>query len=167
MRMKTIQKRRRRENKTDYSKRLKLLKSEKPRLVFRRTNLYIISQYVESIEAQDKIVFGITSKKLLNYGWPENFKGSLKSIPAAYLTGYLTAKKILKEKLKTPIIDFGMLRTNHKTKVFAYLKGLIDAGIEISCKEEAFPDEEAIEGKHLKEDFTKSFNEIKSKIDKE
>ncbi len=164
--MKTIQKRRRRENKTDYLSRLKMLKSEKPRLVFRKTNKYILSQYVLSDEAKDKIVMGITSKALLKYGWPESFKGSLKSITASYLTGYLMAKKIQKEELENPIVDFGMARKLHKSKLFAFLKGAIDGGLEINCKEEAFPEQERIEGKSLKEDFGKYFNEIKSKIDK-
>ena len=57
-----IQKRRRRENKTDYGRRLKLLKSEKPRLVFRRTNKYVIAQYVLSKEARDSIKIGLNSK---------------------------------------------------------------------------------------------------------
>ena len=167
MRMRTIQKRRRRENKTDYLNRLKLLKSEKPRLVFRKTNKYLIGQYILSEEAQDKINFGTTSKTLLKYGWPESFKGSLKSIPASYLTGYMIAKKILKDKLEKPIMDLGMLRTLHKTKIFAFLKGAIDAGLDIPCPEEAFPEEERIQGKDMKEDFTKTFNEIKSKLDKQ
>lgn len=166
MRMKTIQKRRRRENKTDYLKRLKLLKSDKPRLVFRKTNKYVIGQYVVSEEAKDKISFGVTSKVLLKNGWPENFKGSLKSIPASYLTGYLIAKRILRDKLEEPILDFGMSQTLHKTKIFGFIKGAIDAGLKISCKEEAFPQVERITGKDMKEDFTKTFNEIKSKIDK-
>jgi len=166
MRMKTIQKRRRRENKTDYLNRLKLLKSERPRLVFRKTNKYVLGQYVLSEEAQDKINFGITSKALLKHGWPENFKGSLKSIPASYLTGYLISKKILMDKLEKPIVDLGMQRTLHKTKIFAFLKGAIDAGLEIPCSEEAFPEEERIQGKDMKEDFTENFNKIKSNLDK-
>lgn len=162
--MKTV-KRRRRENKTNYLKRLKLLKSDKPRIVFRKTNKLLIAQYVISDEAKDKIVFGLASKELLRNGWPENFKGSLKSIPAAYLTGYLVAKKILEKKLETPIIDFGMQKTTHKTKIFGFLKGLIDGGIEISCPEEAFPEDERIQGAKMKEDFTKTFNLIKSKLE--
>jgi large subunit ribosomal protein L18 len=163
--MRTIQKRRRRENKTDYLVRLKILKSGKPRVVFRKTNQYIISQYILSDEAKDTILLGITSKTLLKYGWPETFKGSLKSLPASYLTGYLMAKKIQEKKLEAPIIDFGMFRTLHKTKLFSFLKGLIDGGIEINCQEDAFPEEKRIEGKDLKEDFSKYFKEIKLKID--
>ncbi len=162
--MKTLKKRRR-QNKTDYLKRLKLLKSNSPRIVFRKTNKYIIAQYITSKEAQDKIVIGINSKNLMNYGWPEKAKGSLKSLPASYLTGYLIGKKILKEKLKNPIFDIGMIRTLHKNRAYAFLKGLIDSGIEIKCQEKVFPDESRIKGKHMKNKIP--FDEIKSKIEKE
>jgi ribosomal protein L18 len=47
---------------------------------------------------------------LLNYGWPKELSGSLKSITASYLTGLLIGKKIIKEKLETPILDVGMMR---------------------------------------------------------
>ena len=164
--MKTI-KRRRKENKTDYLKRIKLLKSESPRLVFRKTNRYIIAQYILSNESQDKIILTVTSKKLLKYGWPKELKGSLKSIPAAYLVGFLIGKKIVKEKIRKPIADFGMNRTNHKSKPYAFLKGVIDSGVEVKCPDETFPEEERIKGKKLIEDFSKFFDEIKLKIQKE
>jgi len=160
-------KRRRREAKTDYLARLKLLKGQRPRLVFRKTNKYVIAQYTTSIAAQDSVVKGITSKDLLKYGWPKEMTGSLKSIPASYLTGYLIGSKILKEKMETPIVDLGMIKTLYKTKIFAFINGLIDAGLEISCKEEAFPEEERIKGSSMKEDFTKTFEVIKSNINKE
>ncbi len=162
-----VSKRRRIEGKTDYGKRLNLLKGEKPRVVFRKTNKYVICQYILSKEAKDFVDLGITSKQLLKYGWPEKFSGSLKSITASYLTGYLMGTKIKKENKEIPIIDFGMLKTLHKTKLFAFLKGMIDAGIKISCKKEAFPEEDRIKGKNLKEDFSKNFDLIKSKISKE
>jgi len=164
--MKTVKKRRR-ENKTDYLKRLKLLKSELPRIVFRRTNKYFIVQYVVSDQTKDKIEIGITSKKLMNYGWPKESSGSLKSTPAAYLVGLLIGKEIIKNKKETPIVDFGMLRILSKSKVHAFLKGLVDSGIKIKHKKENFPNEDRISGKHLKKDFSGIFNEIKSKIEKE
>jgi large subunit ribosomal protein L18 len=162
-----IQKRRRREFKTDYLKRKNLLGGEKPRLVFRKTNKYFICQYVLSLESKDKVVFGLDTKKLLTYGWPEKKKGSLNSTPAAYLIGFLASKKILKEKMEIPIVDLGMSRTINKSKVYSFLKGVIDGGMSIKCKEEVFPSEERILGKHLKEDFSKQFSEIKSKIEKQ
>jgi large subunit ribosomal protein L18 len=158
-------KRRRKENKTDYLKRLKLLKSDKPRIVFRKTNKYIIAQYVLSIEAQDKVSFGVTSKELIKYGWPESAVGGLKSVTATYLTGYLIGKRIIKNKLAEPIIDFGMIPVLHKSKVFAFLKGVIDSGIKINCKKETFPEEARIKGEHLKNKI--KFEDIKSKINKE
>ena len=142
--MKTVKKRRK-QGKTDYANRLKLLKSGRPRVVFRKTNKYIIAQYVVSKEAQDKIVLGVNSKELMRNGWKEE-SGSLKSIPASYLTGYLIGKQIIKKKLETPIADFGMIRVLHKTKNYAFLKGLIDAGVKIRC-EKGFPDEKKINGK--------------------
>ena len=158
-------KRRRKEGKTDYNKRLSLLKGKKPRVVFRKTNRYIISQYITSKEAQDKVEFSITSKILMKYGWPKEAEGSLKSITASYLTGLLFGKEIIKEKKENPILDVGMIRALHKGKVFAFIKGLIDAGLEIECDKEFFPEKERIEGKQLKNKIP--FNEIKSKIERE
>ena len=61
-------------------------------------------------------------------------------------------------------MDFGMLRTIGKSKLFAFLKGVVDAGVKIQCPEENFPEEDRISGKHLKSDFSKTFKEIKSMI---
>jgi large subunit ribosomal protein L18 len=158
------QKRRRKENRTDYIKRLKLLKSERPRVVFRKTNRFIQSEYIVSDEAQDKVIFGFDSRKLNEYGWDKKHQGSLKSITAAYLTGYLTGKTVIKQKLEMPILDAGMNRAIHKNKIYAFLKGMIDSGIKIECKKEFFPEEQRIKGQHLKNKIP--FDEIKSKIDK-
>jgi large subunit ribosomal protein L18 len=164
--MTKVDKRRRRESKTDYAKRFKLLKGESPRLVFRKTNRYIIGQYVTSIEAQDKVEVGRTSKDLSSYGWPKDFEGSLKSLSASYLTGFLIGKEITKKKLEIPIVDLGMIRVISKNKAFAFLKGVADAGVKINCNEENYPDEDRISGKHMKSDFSKTFKEIKLNIDK-
>lgn len=158
------QKRRRKENKTDYLKRLKLLKGEKPRIVFRKTNRYVISEYITSEQAQDKVIVGFDSRKLNEYGWPKSAEGSLKSVTAAYLTGYLMGKTILKEKLENPILDAGMNRVLHKNKIYGFLKGLIDAGLKINCNKEFFPEESRIKGQHLKNKIP--FDEIKTKIGK-
>ena len=159
--MKT-QKRRRKENRTNYSKRYRLLRGKTPRLVFRRTNKQVIAQYVESLEAQDKIIFEIKSSELSKYGWPKSSEGSLKSIPASYLTGLIVGNEIKKRNLKKPIIDFGMLRMIKKNKNYAFIKGIIDAGVEIECKKETFPEESRIKGEKLKSKI--DFEAIKSKI---
>jgi large subunit ribosomal protein L18 len=159
-----VQKRRRRESKTDYLKRLKLLKSGKPRVVFRRTNKYVIVQYIISDEAKDKVVLGFNSSELLKYGWPKEAASGLKNTTASYFLGYLMGKTIQKKKLEEPIIDFGMIQALHKSRVYGFLKGIIDSGIKISCKEEAFPEPERIKGEHLKNKV--DFEKIKSNLDK-
>lgn len=157
-----VDKRRRRECKTDYLNRRKLLQSERPRIVFRKTNKYVTAQYVLSKEAQDSAKIGISSKELLKFGWPKESSSGLKSTPAAYLLGLLMGKKIIQEKLETPILDFGMIRTIYKNKLFAFVKGLKDSGVDIKCPEEAFPSKERLSGEHLKNKI--KFEEIKSKI---
>ncbi|MEX2017371.1 MAG: 50S ribosomal protein L18 [Candidatus Pacearchaeota archaeon] len=159
--MKKVDKRRRREGKTDYKKRINLLKGESPRIILRKTNRYLITQYVKSIEAQDKIEIGLNSSALLEYGWPESAVGSLKSVTAAYLLGMLLGKKI-SDKKSVPIIDLGMLKIVHKSSIFGFIKGLIDSGIKIDTKEGIFPEESRIKGEHLKNKVP--FEEIKSKI---
>src|SRR3990167_5932925 len=87
-------KRRRREGKTDYRKRLVLLTGQATRLVVRKTNRYIILQLVESKQAQDRVIATISTQSLLNNGWPAEKAGSLKSLSAAYLAGFALAKKM-------------------------------------------------------------------------
>lgn len=161
--MKTL-KRRRKEGKTNYIKRVKLLKSNSPRLVFRKTNRYVIAQYVISEESKDKVKIGMNSKVLLKHGWPKEAQGSLKSIPASYLLGIAMGKVIIEKKLKTPIIDFGLYRAKHKSKLYSFIKGLIDSGIEIKCGSEMFPEEKRLKGSDIKKI---PFEKIKSKIQDE
>lgn len=163
--MKSIKKRRK-ERKTDYLKRLNLLKSGKPRIIFRKTNNLVIAQYVSSDETRDKIEIGVTSKNLLNFGWPKEMRGSLKSLSASYLVGFLIGKKIVNEKKEIPVVDLGMIRNVHGSRIYAFLKGLVDAGVKVKHDEKVFPKEERLQGKHMKNDFSKIFNEIKSKIDR-
>jgi large subunit ribosomal protein L18 len=157
---KRTQKRRRKENKTDYKLRLGLLKSGKPRIVIRKTNKYFIVQAVESHEAQDKVLAGITSKDLMKNGWNEKLKGSLKSLPAGYLTGLLLAKKINNEKTEF-ILDLGMARTIAGNRIYAVVKGLVDGGLNIKVNETVFPVEKRLDGEHLKPEVKEMISKIK------
>lgn len=136
--MKSIR-RRRHERKTDYKARLTLLKSGKPRLVIRKTNRYFIAQIVESKVAQDHIVLGVTSKQLLGFGWPADKSGSLKNKSSAYLTGYLLGVKA-KAKAPEAILDLGMYRNIQKSRLYAVLKGALDAGLKVPHSSEALPE---------------------------
>ena len=164
--MKT-QRKRRMQKKTDYSARIGMLKSGIPRIVARKTNKYIILQYVKSDEAKDSVLIGVTSKNLLKHGWPEKLKGSLKSISAAYLTGLLMGKKIIeKEKNSKTIFDIGLQRNISGGRLYAVLNGLVDSGLEISHDKKVFPSEERIKGKHLKSDLKEVFDKVRKNIEK-
>lgn len=152
------QKRRRREGRTDYKARRILLTSGIPRIVVRRTNKYFILQAVESSEAQDKVIATITSKELLKNGWDSKMGGSLKSIPAGYLTGLIMAKKLNGGKY---IMDLGMARTLKGSRVFAVVKGLIDGGLDISANKKVFPSEERLAGEHLKDEVKDMIAKVK------
>jgi large subunit ribosomal protein L18 len=154
-------KRRRRENKTDYKARRILLTSGLPRIVTRRTNKYFILQAVESHEAQDKVLATITSKELLKNGWDKKMGGSLKSIPAGYLTGLLMAKKLDKRKY---IMDLGMARTLKGSRIFSVVKGLIDGGLNIPANEVVFPSEERLNGEHLKDEVKSMIIKVKGNL---
>ncbi len=160
-----VRKRRRREGKTDYKARINLLRSGKDRIVFRKTNRYVIGQYIKSEEAKDYVLVGLTSKQLLEYGWPQSSRGSLKSLPACYLTGFLLGKKILDKygEGTESIFDIGLLRSIVKSRVYSFLKGVVDAGIKVNYKEDMFPEKERLEGKYLKSKI--EVNKIKENIE--
>jgi len=158
-------KKRRIEKKTDYKARLILLKGRKPRVVIRKTNKYIIAQYVQSEESKDKVILGISSKDLLEHGWEKEKAGSLKSIPAGYLTGLLLGTKIHAKSKEEVILDLGLIRNVKKSRVYAVLNGLVDSGIKIKHNKSVFPDEKRIKGEHLKNKI--NFEKIKENILKE
>lgn len=157
---------RRREFKTNYKKRLKLLLSGKPRLVVRKTNRYIIAQIVESKEGQDFTKIGITSKILKKYGW----KYSFKNLPACYLTGLIIGKLALKNGVKEAILDIGLNKSTKGNRVYTVLKGALDAGLKIPHSEEILPSEDRIRGEHIANYLEKfknlpnDFELIKNKI---
>ncbi|MBR9706694.1 50S ribosomal protein L18 [Candidatus Pacearchaeota archaeon] len=157
-----IVKRRRREGKTNYTRRLKLLVGKHPRFVFRKTNRYLILQIVQSSHAQDKVVHVTNSKELLKQGWPKEKTGSLKSLPAAYLSGYLLGKKVKDIKGKI-ILDVGLIPSTKGSKIYAALKGFSDAGVNIAHDKKILPTQERIEGENSKID-KETFNKIKEAI---
>jgi large subunit ribosomal protein L18 len=107
----------------------------------------------------DKVIASAHSRYLLEKGW----KGSRKSIPAAYLTGYLAGKKALGKGAKGAILYTGTKR--YTQRMAAALKGVIDAGVEVPADAETFPPDARINGEHLtvKNDISK----VKSDIDSE
>ena len=140
--------RRRREGKTNYYKRIKLVLSGKPRFVVRRTNKYIIVQVAEARVEGDRMIAVAHSRELVKlYGW----KGGTKNTSAAYLTGLLAGLRALKAGVKEAVLDIGLARPERGARVFAALKGGLDAGLDIPHSEEILPSEDRIRGVHIAE----------------
>jgi large subunit ribosomal protein L18 len=135
--------RRRREQKTDYKKRLNLLLSRKPRLVIRRTSNHIIVQLVEYDIKGDKIIASAHSNELKNHDW----KGSTSNTSAAYLTGLICGMKAKKNGAKEAVLDIGLVPGS--SKIYAALKGVLDSGLKVPHSDEILPDEKRIKGEHI------------------
>lgn len=138
--------RRRREGKTNYYKRLKLILSGKPRLVVRRTNKYVIVQVAEARIEGDRMIAVAHSRELVKrYGW----KAGTKNTSAAYLTGFLAALRALKAGVREAVLDIGLASPAPGSRVFAALKGALDAGMDIPHSETILPPIERIRGEHI------------------
>jgi large subunit ribosomal protein L5e len=162
--------RRRRENKTDYAQRRALVKQDKDkynthkyRFVVRRTNTKIICQIAYSTISGDRILCQAMSTELPRYG----ITIGLKNYAAAYATGLLLARRLLKqvgmdtafvgkekatgdefhvsddfEGERRPFkafLDCGLYRTTVGARIFGALKGACDGGIDIPHSVKRFP----------------------------
>lgn len=151
--------RRRREGKTNYKKRLALLQSRKARLVVRKTNSDTVVQIVEYAPDGDIIKASASARQLGKLGW----KGSTGNLPAAYLAGYLAGTAAKKQKIDLAIADLGMQVPFHGGRLFAAIKGAIDAGLEVPVSEDALPVEDRLTGAHIDESLAKQVEDIKKK----
>ena len=133
---------RKKNGRTNYKKRLALLKSKLPRLVVRRSNKHMLVQLVEYIDSGDKVLFTVKSTDLKKHGWEMNTG----NIPSAYLTGLLIG---IKAKGQKAILDLGLQSPIKGSRLYAALKGAIDGGLDVASSEENLPSEDRIKGKHI------------------
>lgn len=141
-----VPRRRRREGKTDYRARYKMaIGRYKYRAVVRKTNRYIIVHFTSIELGGDRTYVYVTSKILRKFGWPY----SCKCLPAAYLTGYIAGLLALKKGIKEAILDIGLFRSTRGNRLYAALKGMLDAGVRIPHDPVIFPSEERIRGEHI------------------
>jgi len=160
--------RRRREGKTDYQARKRLVvqdknkyNSPKYRLVVRVSNKDIVCQFVHSKITGDYCICAAYAHELPKYG----IEVGLTNYAACYCTGLLAARRLLsklgldetyagqeevdgemymveEEGDKRPftcVLDVGLTRTTTGAKVFGCLKGAADGGINIPHSEKRFP----------------------------
>lgn len=153
--------RRRREGKTDYRSRLRLIRSGKPRLVVRRSNKHTVVQLVGYDEKGDRVLASSTTGQLGEMGWT----ASTCNTPAAYLAGLLAGRRAFRASVTEAILDLGLIRPSRGSKVFAALKGVLDAGVNVPHSDDVLPAEERIKGGHLnKPEMAKMFEEVKQRI---
>ena len=139
--------RRRREGKTDYGARIKLIDYEKSRLVVRISNAQATVQIVDYTPEGDITIASAVGKQLADYG----YLGNTGNITGVYLTGYLCAKRALAAGVDYAILDIGLRSPIKGSKVFAALKGAVDAGLEVPHGDFIFPEDERIRGEHIAE----------------
>ncbi|EEF37766.1 ribosomal protein L5, putative [Ricinus communis] len=158
---------RRREGKTDYRARIRLINQDKNkyntpkyRLVVRFTNKDVIAQVIHSRIVGDIVLAAAYSHELPCYG----LDVGLTNYAAAYCTGLLLARRVLKMlemdeeyegnteatgedysvepgESRRPfraLLDVGLLRTTTGNRVFGALKGALDGGLDIPHSEKRF-----------------------------
>ena len=156
-----VKPRRQREGKTDYRKRVSLLKSRKTRIVVRKSHKNTRVQFVTYEPTGDKIIATALSGELVTkYNW----KFSAASTPAAYLTGLLAGKRAKESGIDEGILDMGRHKPTAQGKVFAVLKGVLDAGITCSHDEAKLTTDDRLHGTHIDKEIAPAVDDMKSKI---
>jgi large subunit ribosomal protein L5e len=165
---------RRRQRKTDYYARMKLITQDKNkyrtpkyRFVVRFTNRDVIAQIFSADLTHDVCMASAYSHELRRYG----IKLGLTNYAAAYATGLLLARRVNSKfgldyegqkevdgedfnveadpAGKAPfkaLLDVGLARTTTGARIFGTLKGACDGGLDIPHKDRRFPGSKRQEG---------------------
>jgi large subunit ribosomal protein L18 len=139
--------RRRREGRTNYRKRKRLVTSGIPRFVVRPSNKHLAAQVIEAKPEGDRVLASAHSSELKEFGW----KGSCGNLPAAYLTGLLAGRRAKAGGISEAILDIGVHASGHGSRIFAAAKGALNAGLTIPHDESAMPTQERVKGQHVVE----------------
>ncbi len=135
--------RRLREQKTNYKKRGTMLMGRRDFVTVHISNENTQVQVHAPRMGGDVVIASAHSRYLLAAGW----KGSRKSVPASYLTGYLAGKRAVRGGAGRAIMYAGTRR--YTERMSAALKGIVDAGMDVPVDPGTFPDEARINGEHL------------------
>jgi len=164
-----VKRRRRREGKTDYRARIKMIRQDKDkynsrkyRLVVRFTNKRVICQVMYATIRGDHVVTQACSDELTRFGIPAGHK----NYAAAYATGLLIARRTLvkfgladmfkgkeeadgedyhveeEENERRPfkcILDVGLQTTAVGHRMWGALKGAVDGGLHVPHSNKNFP----------------------------
>jgi large subunit ribosomal protein L18 len=154
--------RRRREARTNYRKRFSVLKSGKPRLVVRRSTNNTECQIVKHSSNGDQTILSVNSKHIKDLGW----KMPTGNVPSSYLIGLLCGVQAKEKNIKGAVLDTGVVSPTRGSRIYACLKGALDAGIEIPHSDGILPKDDRIKGEHIPKPsaLPKNFEEIRNKI---
>ena len=183
----TVPFRRKREGRTYYKSRMKMIMSGKYRFVARKSLKNLQASIVQFDPKGDRIAITVDSKALLKIGW----KGDTGNLSSAYLIGYIAGKKAQEKGIKDAVFDIGFNKSVKGSRLYAALAGAIDSGLKIPFDQGVIPPKERIAGEHIAkyaqllkndkekyqrqfsdyikrglapEDLVRHFNEIKNKI---
>jgi len=73
-------------------------------------------------------------------------------------------KKIKEKKIKEAVLDLGLQKNTKGCRLYAFLKGVVDAGINIPHSPDILPSEDRIKGNHINEKVSKEFEQVREKI---
>jgi large subunit ribosomal protein L18 len=153
--------RRRREGRTDYRRRLALLKGRKPRVVVRRSLTNIRVQVVAYTEQGDRVLASADGRELAKLGLAGT---SGKSTPAAYLTGLLAGQRAKAQGVTEAVLDLGRHHPAAGGRIFAALRGFTEAGVAVPHDEAALPGDERVTGAHIAGFDAAQVQSVKQKI---
>ena len=137
--------RRKRQGRTYYKKRLKILLSNKARFVIRKSLKDLQASIIKYNPGGDKVLFTINSKALSKFGW----KGDNGNLSSAYLIGLLAGKKAIEKGIKDAVLDLGFSNSIKGSRLYAALAGAIDSGLKIPFNSEILPTKDRISGEHI------------------
>lgn len=140
-----VQYRRKREGRTDYRYRTKLLQSDKPRLVARISLHHVRAQVAVPGSEGDRVLASALSKELSQWGW----KGYTANTPAAYLVGLLCGYRARDSGIEKCVLDIDNYVPSPQAKIFAVLRGALDAGLDIPHGNGVLPSEGRCKGEHI------------------
>jgi len=155
--------RRRREGRTDYRYRARLLRAGVPRAVVRLSNKHASIQFIDYDPIGDKVVASAHSNDLKDFGWTS----ATGNIPTAYLTGYLAGKRAQEKGIDEAVLDIGLKVPSKGATCFAALKGLVDSGLYVPHGEEVVPSEDRLVGEHIGDGVREQVEKIRDKMEGE
>lgn len=132
-----------------------MMKSEKPRLIVRRSIKHTVAQVMSYSPEGDKVIAQASTSDIVKDGWTH----ATANIPSAYLVGLLVASRAKAANTVEVVADLGMQSLVKGGRLYAVLKGAKDGGLVFPVDEAVFPKEDRLTGAHIA-----SFNKKSAKI---